>query len=257
MIAAGSQGGVPGKGPMDVSVVVPMHNERDGVAALFAALALLNRRLGPRRSMEAVLVDDCSTDGTYDVAWPIAERAAFPARVIRINPQEGIGGALRHGFFFAVGTTIVTYDADLPYPIEDVLPMLDKIDAGADVVTASPYHESGRVEDVPASRLWVSRLASRIWRFRLGLGQGGIKTLSCGFRAYRKTVLLAHPHQSDGFLATTELIVRPLRAGLRVEEIPSVLRKRATGRSKMKVARTALAHLIFLLFRLPPKARKP
>jgi dolichol-phosphate mannosyltransferase len=240
---------------MDVSVVVPMYNEKEALPALAAALAKLNILLGVRRGMEAVLIDDGSTDGTFERAHAIAENLPFPVRVIRLNPNEGIGGALRTGFRFAVGAAIVTYDADLPYPIEDALRLLDLLDAGADVVTASPYHAAGEVVGVPWGRLAISRGASLLWRLRLGRGSGSIATLSCGFRAYKRGALAQIAHRSNGFLATTELLVRALRAGLVVAEAPSVLRVRATGSSKMKVVRTALAHLRFMLFQMP--ARSP
>lgn len=241
---------------MDVSLVVPMMNEEDGVRALFQELIKLNYLVHARWAMEAVLVDDGSTDRTFERSQEAADLMPFPVKVIRLNPNEGIGGALRQGIRFAVGRYVVTYDADLPYPIEDTVKLLCALDDGADVASASPYHPDGRVENVPFLREWISRTASGLWRARLGRGAEHLKTLSCGFRAYRRDFLDDCPHRSNGFLATTEILVRAVRSGRKVVEIPSVLRNRATGRSKMKVARTALAHLSFMLFRMPKRTER-
>lgn len=232
---------------MDFSIVIPMHDEAEALGRLLPALEAAYAAFAPARTFEAVLVDDGSTDGTFDIAFQWAENAHFPVKVLRQNPCEGIGGALRTGFRFAAGGAIVTYDADMSYPLGDVLVLMDKLDEGYDLVTASPFHPDGGVLDVPPERLRVSRLAHRIYQLRMPRKLRRITCVTCGFRAYRRDIMPTIAHRHDGFLATAELLVRALKAGLRVAEVPSVLAPRRAGQSKMKVTRTALDHLKFLI----------
>ena len=66
---------------------------------------------------------------------------------------------------------------------------MDALIDGVDVVTASPYHPDGRVEGVGGFRLLMSKAASRVYRMRLGGRARGLTAFTCGFRAYRRTVL--------------------------------------------------------------------
>ena len=232
---------------MDVSVIVPMYDEAEAAPTLFDGLRRLAILLAPERACEFVLIDDGSTDATFELAMDFAESTVVPTRVVRLNPNEGIGAALRHGFDFATGTVVVTMDADLTYPLEDVTRLCDHIDAGADVVTASPYMTGGAVEGVPTHRLLISKLCNAAYRVRLLGTARGLRTFTCGFRAYRRSILDRIAPTNAGFLATAQMIVRALRAGLQVEEIPSTLHGRAAGGSKMRVARTTTSHLVYLI----------
>lgn len=232
---------------MDFSIVIPMHDEAEALASLLPALDRTYEAMAPARCFEAILVDDGSTDHSFEIAWDWAERARFPVKVFRQNPCEGLGGALRTGFRFALGRAVITYDADMSYPLADLGKLMDKLDEGHDIVTASPFHPEGGVRDVAPERLRISRLAHLAYRLRLPRKLRGITCVTCGFRAYRREILETIAHRHDGFLATAELLVRGLRAGLRVAEVPSWLAPRVAGRSKMKVLRTALQHLRFLI----------
>jgi len=224
-----------------------MHNEQEALASLFPALDSLAEEMLPHRATEFILVDDGSMDATFKLAHAWADRCHHPARILRLNPREGLGGALRCGFGFAVGRIVITYDADRPYPLEDAVKLANAIDDGADIATASPYHPEGRVEGVGPGRLLPSKLANLAYRIRLGRQSGGLATYTCGFRAYRREILESILPSSQGFLATAQMMTRGLRQNLKVAEIPSVLRPRQTGTSKMNMLRTTCSHLAHLV----------
>ncbi len=233
---------------MDLTLLIPMHDEREALEDLLPALAAFHAAHSVDLAMEAVLVDDGSTDGTFDAAWTWAERQHFPVKVIRLNPQEGLGGALSQGIPFCTGRWVVTYDADMSYPLDDVLRLLARGDSeGAQVVTASPWGEDGRALDLNPRREGISRWASRLYRWRLGRRGRHLTCFTCGFRAYAKEALPRLTPRNKGFLATAEMLVRALRADMTVAEIPSTLSPRTKGRSKMRVVRTALSHILFLV----------
>ncbi|MFT7617630.1 MAG: dolichol-phosphate mannosyltransferase [Planctomycetota bacterium] len=224
-----------------------MYQERDALKRLLPTLASAYDHFAPRRLFEVILVDDGSTDHSFEIAHAWAEHALFPVKVLRLNPNEGIGGALRCGMKFATARVAVTYDADMTYPIEDIDRLMDAIDAGADVVTASPFHPDGSALAAQDGRVSISTWAHWCYKIRLGKKLKGITCVTCGFRAYRREILDEIIHRHDGFLATAELLVRALLAGLKVTEVPSTLSERQEGESKMKVFRTALSHLAFLV----------
>ncbi|MCA9319143.1 MAG: glycosyltransferase [Planctomycetes bacterium] len=231
-----------------MSLVIPMHQEQEALTDLLPAIEVFRREQALTLGFEVILVDDGSTDKSYDLSWKWADRSHFPVKVLRLKPREGIGGALQAGFRFAAGRWIVTYDADMSYPLEDIPRLIAAGEAGADIVTASPYRRDAGTEGVDRSRLGISRWATRLYRLRLGRRANDLSCFTCGFRAYRRSALPQWTPRAKGFLATAEMLVRGLRSGLKVAEIPSRLRPRTKGRSKMKVFRTTLAHLRFLVF---------
>ena len=233
---------------MDVSLVIPMHDEREALVDLLPALVEFQRANASRLGLELIMVDDGSHDGTFDICWQWSEGVHFPTKVLRLNPQEGIGGALRNGFDFCSGRWVVTYDADMSYPLDDLPKLIEAGEAAdAGVVTATPYSAAGDVKDVQAGRLGISKWATRLYGWRLGSKGRHLSCFTCGFRAYRRDALARLGPKHDGFLATAELLVRALRLGDKVIEVPSVLGPRTRGRSKMKVLRTTLSHLKFLV----------
>lgn len=223
-----------------------MHNEAEALptfrAQLDDALAVLADRLriGPDE-IEVVVVDDGSTDDTGAGVMAIAP--GRPIRLVRHEQRRGLGAALWTGFGAASGATIVTVDADCTYPLVEIVDLLALLDPDTSIVTASPYHPAGGVEGVPPLRLFLSRTLSRLYNVVL---RTHLHTYTAMFRAYRRAALADVPRRSDGFVAVTEMLVFPLLAGHRVREHPTVLHRRQTGVSKIRVARVIREHLRFL-----------
>jgi dolichol-phosphate mannosyltransferase len=231
---------------MLVSVVIPCHDEIEALPELFRELEGLPKLLRPSYP-EIVFIDDGSTDGTAASLQDFASRVFFPCKVLGLKPCGGIGNAMREAGRLVAGDAVVTYDADRPYPLEDAGKLLDALAEGADVATASPYVAGGKATDVPRSRLLLSKGASLLYRLRLFGRTAGIHTFTCGFRAWRRDAFLASLPSESGFAATAEMLLNALRAGLRVAQIPSILRPREAGASKMRAFPVALRHLRLLL----------
>lgn len=232
---------------MLVSLIIPCFNEREGLAPLLRELEKLPRILAPDHFPEVILVDDGSTDGTGRGLFALADALWFPVRVLSLDCNRGIGAAIREGASLAAGEVVATCDADLAYPLEDLRRLVDCIANGADVSTASPWTRGGGQSGLPFHRLALSRLASAMYRIRFGRGAGGLGTFTCGFRAYRASILETVLPVRPGFAATAEMLVRAVRNRLAIAEVPSALRVRTTGVSKMKIGRTLRGHLGLLL----------
>lgn len=221
-----------------LAIVVPLKDEADGVPSLLAGLDALASELHALAICEVVFVDDGSTDATASLlAAAVATRPH--ARLVRHEHNRGIAAAIRTGLLATDAPFVASIDADLSYDPREIVRMLPLL-ASADVVTASPYHPAGGVENVPGWRLCLSRTLSWLYRRLL---QKDVHTWTACFRLYRREAVVDLPQEYPGFLGTAELLVRVLRRGGRVVEHPCVLGVRRFGVSKLRVLRTIRDHL--------------
>lgn len=239
--------GTPVSRDPDLSIVIPCHNEEEGLADLGEQLGPVLEHLRATRRVELVLVDDGSSDGTWERMQQLSAGLALGAGPVLLRRHErnrGLGAALRTGFLAATGQIVVTTDSDATYRFSEIPLLLERLQPGVDVVTASPYHPAGGVDGVPAYRLVLSRGSSLIYRWLVG---GQLHTYTALFRAYRRDVIRTVGFKADGFLAVAEVLVNAIFAGYRVAEYPTVLHARVAGASKAKLARTIAAHVRFQL----------
>jgi dolichol-phosphate mannosyltransferase len=199
-----------GKRPA-VSIIVPAFNEADNVIPL---LEELSAKLD--RSYEVVLVDDGSTDKTYDTA--VQARARFPfLKVCRHPTNQGKTAAIVTGMAAAEGAIVSVLDADLQFLPEDVVAQVAKLQEGYDIVTGRKH---GRYEN----RL-VSGVYNWLARVMFGLKVNDINAL----KTFRREVLEGVSLRKDW-----HRYIVPLAAsrGFRVTEIPVTLRPRMHGEPK-------------------------
>jgi len=228
------------KEPVDVSVVVPCYNEQDALPALFGRLRGLMEERG--RRWEAIFVDDGSTDSTAAVLEAEVSRTQW-MRIVRHQVNRGVGAALRTGFAAAGAPVICTIDSDCTYPPERLPELVERLGAGADLVTASPWHPANRHVDGGLLRTTLSRGASLAYRLLTGVK---VHTASSIFRAYRREAIERIEFDSSGFPAVTEILIRGALAGFRIVEIPMPLARRRHGRSKMSLGQALAGHLKLL-----------
>jgi dolichol-phosphate mannosyltransferase len=232
-------------GPPTISILIPCYNEEAGLGRMASELRPVLDTLCTRESVEVVLVDDGSTDGTWGALNRLASSGFSGAKIhlLRHARNRGLGAALRTGFAACRGSVVVTTDSDSTYRLSEIPRLLSRLEPDVDIVTASQYHPDGSVMNVPAHRLLLSRGASLLYRT---LVTRRVHTYTSLFRAYRAPVIRDIPFRSDGFLAVSELLVNAMRAGYRVAEYPTVLHSRVEGTSKAKLARTTAAHARFM-----------
>jgi dolichol-phosphate mannosyltransferase len=226
---------------MDLTIVIPCFDESDNIQILADELFPVVGELRRDRSVEVLFVEDGSTDGTGEL---LRDRFGGDpdVRVARHDRNRGLGAALRTGFKHASGEVVVTTDSDASYPFSLIVPLLDRLQPGVDLVTASCYHRDGGVDNVPGYRIFLSKSASLMYRI---LVDWNIHTYTCMFRAYRRNILDTLTFESRGFLAVTELLVSARLQGYTVSELPCTLRVRRYGASKAKLSWIILSHLRF------------
>jgi dolichol-phosphate mannosyltransferase len=222
---------------MKVTVLVPCWNEADGLNSLFTRLRALMK--GRENAWEVIAIDDGSHDQTGALLDAEAGRSSW-LRVIHHAHNRGLGGALRTGFAAARGEIICTIDSDCTYPPERLPEFVAHIEHGADVVTASPWHPENRRADASRFRVGLSKSASRVYRVMVG---ARVHTYTCLFRAYRRSRIENIQFDSNGFAAVTEIMVKAILMGCRVEEVPMPLEARQFGVSKMSIRKAMVGHL--------------
>jgi len=227
-----------------LSIVIPCYNEADNVPGLETDLLPVVDRLSKNRQwqhVEIIFVDDGSTDNTarlLETEFGNREHV----KLIRHGVNKGLGAALRTGFEAASGDVILSTDSDATYPFTEIELMLERLTPEVDIVTASPYHPQGGIDNVPGYRIFLSKGASLLYRI---LVNPRLHTYTSMFRAYRRPVLEKSRHESNGFLGVTEILVRAMLSGAKVAEHPCRLRVRRYGQSKAKLVRITRSHLNF------------
>jgi polysaccharide deacetylase family protein (PEP-CTERM system associated) len=225
-----------------VSVVVPCFNEQASLPYLANTLRRLVRELGDRYRFSFVLVDDASTDRTWQTLQSLF--GADPAfALVRHGRNRGVAAAIRTGIHAASADVVCSIDCDCTYDPHELGGMIPLLVDGVDVVTASPYHPDGKVKNVPYWRLRLSKGLSKLYRVVL---RQKLHTYTSCFRVYRRQAVLAVSVTRGGFFGVSEMLGRLDLAGRRIVEYPTTLEVRVLGRSKMKVLRTIAGHLSLL-----------
>jgi len=198
---------------------------------------------------EIIPVNDGSLDNTLEILNKLGEQDE-KITIVSYKKNIGRGMALRKGFQISKGEIVVSIDADLsydPHYIYDFVETLRK-EPDIDFILASPYMPGGGVQNVPALRLWVSKLGNKILRLVM---PNQIYTSTGIFRAYRRKVLDSLELESDGKEIHLEILSKALALGYRVKESPAILTSRIKGKSKFKFRKTATSHLVFSVFEKP------
>src|SRR5947209_7053315 len=210
----------PDPDPGLLSLVIPVFNEKDSLAALWAEIAEVSRGLDVR--LEVIFVDDGSKDGSWDV---IRELAASDARVrgIRFRRNFGKAAALEAGFRSAGGGIVMTLDADLQDDPHEIPNFLAAIRGGHDVVSGWK-----KIRLDPWHKTFPSRVFNRMvgWVTKVHLHDH-----NCGFKAYRAEVL-----RELNLYGEMHRFVPVLAAGrgFKVGEIAIHHRPRQFGKSKYR-----------------------
>jgi dolichol-phosphate mannosyltransferase len=225
-----------------LTVVVPLFNEADSMERLRSELWRLRGALAGKYEAEFVLVDDGSTDETAAaVEHLFAEEERV--RCVRHAANRGLAAALATGIADAKTPIVASIDADCTYEPVQLVALLERFADGVDIVVASPYHPMGAVVGVPAWRVAISKIASRMYRFVL---RNQLHTYTSCFRVYRRNSVIGLPQTRRGFVGVVELLWQLDRRGGTIVECPARLTVRKTGHSKMRILTTTLGHLRLL-----------
>jgi len=212
----------------DLSVVVPVHNERDNIVPLLGEIAAALRG---RCDFEIVYVDDCSRDDTLSVMT--AAKTQFPElRILRHLSQSGQSTAVRTGVKAARGAWIATLDGDGQNDPADIPKLMAMRDASPNSIK---LFAGWRVERKDSgSKRWASKFANAI---RSRLLRDATPDTGCGIKLFERAAFLDLPYFDHMHRYLPALMQR---AGWQVKSVPVNHRPRGTGQSKYNNLNRAL-----------------
>ncbi|MBS9535016.1 polyprenol monophosphomannose synthase [Mycobacterium sp. M1] len=211
-------------------VVVPTYNELENLPIIVGRL----RQACP--DVHILVVDDGSPDGTGQLADELAAADGEHIHVMHRTTKAGLGAAYLAGFAWGLDReygVLVEMDADGSHAPEQLDRLLAAIDAGADLAIGSRYVDGGSVRNWPWRRLVLSKTANTYARLMLGVG---IRDVTAGYRAYRRTVLEKiglDAVDSKGYGFQVDLTWRTITNGFTIVEVPITFTERELGVSKM------------------------
>jgi len=210
-----------------ISIIIPAYNEEASIAHVLQGLEPWRARA------EIIIVDDCSTDRTAQ----IAEQAGF--RVIRHRMNKGYGAALKTGIRAATGDIIVMMDADSEHNAAQISNLLDHLDDNDMVVGARTKGSYAPLMRRPGK--WLLSIVANY------LAQTNIPDLNSGFRAFRKDVVKLFLHiLPNGFSFTTTLTLALFKGGYSVAYVPITTSPRI-GTSTVNPIRDGLNTLMLII----------
>ena len=219
---------------MDISLIIPVYNEAEGLPELYRAIgATLD---GLPQSAEIVFVDDGSKDGSGAVLDEFAARDAR-VRVLHLARNYGQTAALMAGIQNSTSDVVIPMDGDGQNDPADIPRLLAKLAEGYDVVSGWRQTRQDRALTRRLPSVVANRLISRLLRVRL-------HDYGCTLKAYRREVvedvrLYGEMHRFIPVFAARE--------GARVTEIPVTHHPRRYGRSKYGIGRVTRVLLDLLL----------
>jgi len=226
-----------------LSVVIPAYNEAGCIASTVEHLHVELRLRGVPH--EIVVVDDGSTDGTWDVLQEL--RARVPAlRPVRNEGAHGYGRAVVCGLDAMTGDATVIMMADESDDCRDVVRYWEKLNEGWECVFGSRFVKGGGVIDYPWLKLRLNRLAN--WFVRV-LFNIPLNDTTNAFKAYRRTVIDGcRPFLSPHFNLTVELPLKAIVRGYTWTVLPITWRNRRAGESKLKIKEMGSRYLFIVLY---------
>ncbi|MEV5510036.1 glycosyltransferase family 2 protein [Streptomyces orinoci] len=224
-----------------VSVVIPAMNEAENLPYVFKTL--------PAWIHEVVLVDGNSTDDTVKVA-----RELCPSVKVVEQRGKGKGDALITGFAACTGEIIVMVDADGSADGSEIVSYVSALVGGADFAKGSRFANGGGTDDMTVIRKLGNRVLCSLVNHKFG---ARYTDLCYGYNAFWKRVLDDIALDCAGFEVETLMNIRVVKAGLRVQEIPSHEFVRIHGTSNLRAVRDGLRVLKVILRERGGRRRRP
>ncbi|MFG1947833.1 glycosyltransferase family 2 protein [Nonomuraea sp. NPDC048826] len=226
---------------MELTVVMPCLNEAETVeVCVRKALACMEEH---GIEGEVLIADNGSTDGSQQLARDAG------ARVVHVD-EKGYGNALMGGIRAARGKYVIMGDADDSYDFGSLLPFVEQLREGADLVMGNRFKGGIAPGAMPPLHRYLGNpVLSFVGRLFF---PSRIGDFHCGLRGFRRDSIMTLGLQTGGMEFASEMVVRATLAGYDVREVPTTLSP--DGRSRpphLRSWRDGWRHLRFLLLYSP------
>jgi glycosyltransferase involved in cell wall biosynthesis len=200
---------------MKLSILMPVYNERTVVDRSISQV--LAAPLPENMERELIIVDDCSSDGTFDILQRLA--TAFPQiHLYRHAKNCGKGAAVRTAIEKASGDFSLIQDADLEYdPSEYPRLLRPLLDGHADAVFGSRYMAGEQTRILPFWHSMINKGLTLVSNMFCNLNLTDMETC---YKVFRTDLLKSIPIRSDRFGFEPEIVMKSAKRKLRIYEVP-------------------------------------
>jgi dolichol-phosphate mannosyltransferase len=228
-----------------LSIIVPTYNESQNIVRMLDSIA---ETLSPYKGSEIIVVDDNSPDGTAEMAKShakiISTKEKIRIEIISRNGKFGLSSAIIKGVQHASGDFLVIMDGDFSHPPQVIPSIIQALqDSNYDIVIASRYVKGGSIIGWPFKRRLMSKGATKIAQYGLGID---VKDPVSGFFAFRRDIISGLKFDAIGYKMLLEILVKT--KGARVKEIPYTFTNRRIGTSKLDA--NVMLHYLRAVLRL-------
>ena len=231
----------------EVSIVIPTYNESENIQGI---LHMIKEHLPKNTTVEAIVVDDNSPDGTGKIAEDyfksLKEKTRYTISVINRKTKEGLSSAILKGVEQAKGKIVIVMDSDFSHPPQLIPKLVDVLkQSKTDIVVASRYLNGGAIQGWSLKRKILSKIGTVIAKKGLGIKQSDPMS---GFFAFNKDIIRGINFDAIGYKFLLEMIVKVKDAS--IKEIPYTFLDRQNGKSKLGI-KTILefTHAVWNLYR--------
>ncbi len=228
---------------MKISVILPCHNEADNIPNMISGLLSHYDDV----ISEVIIVDDASSDCTYDVAKEWMSR--YPkVKVIRRTPPCGVGRALRDGFSHVSRNSdhVLMLDADFIRNVNEITPLIARAQEGVDMVVGSRFLKQRNLQGYPV----IKKIVNRGFHFLVWtVLRIPYRDLTNNFKLMRREIIDEIQWQSVNFSINAETGLYPVLRGHSVCEIPVswIQRTEGMGLSDFSVFKVAHSYAWVLM----------
>jgi glycosyltransferase involved in cell wall biosynthesis len=194
-----------------LSVVIPVFNEESSLATIVDKLLTIPHLL------EVIVVDDCSTDRTAEIARSLAERHPC-VQLVQHQKNSGKTAALRSGFSLTRGDIVIVQDADLEYDPDEIAAVIKPIIEGhADVVYGSRFLVRRATRVLYFYHYLANKSLTFLSNMLTNLNMTDIET---GYKAFRGEIIRNMIIVSRGFGFEVESTAKVAKLGCPIYEVP-------------------------------------
>jgi glycosyltransferase involved in cell wall biosynthesis len=193
-----------------LSVVMPVFNESETIAGV------LKNVLTQRPVQQLVIVDDCSTDGTWEKLGPLAQNEPR-VKLVRHPVNQGKGAALRTGFAEATAPLVIVQDADCEYDPTEYYRLLVPVLAGkADVVFGSRFIGS----DAHRVLFYWHSLGNKFLTTLSNMASGvNLTDMEVCYKLFRREIIQSVKIEENRFGFEPEITAKVARMNVRIYEV--------------------------------------
>jgi glycosyltransferase involved in cell wall biosynthesis len=226
--------------PIEVSVIIPCLNEAANAACFETTLLEPLERSGFEN--EVIFSDGGSSDGTVEIIQKLCTKRPR-MRLLTPEGRSSFGDSMERAVAASKGEYIVFLEADLSFSPADIVKLLTAAKSGGlDCVCGSPF--LGNFEGIAFIRKTLTYCANLLLRMRFGRS---ITSYTQIFKLYRASTLKGLDFESAGFALDAELMAKHIALGLKIGEVPVIMRGRRLDRSKMSAASEIANYLTLIV----------